>query len=337
MSRLGSPSPQEKVIVTGGAGYIGSVVAHKLHALGYDVTILDNLSTGDIRNVGSLRLIKMDLGDKESLFELFKKEDFQTCFHFAASTNAPESVGKPLFYFQNNTVNSLNLLQACQSSGVKRFILSSTAAVYGQQEASTMIDEEAPLAPINPYGLSKLQAEQILQNSFNCNDQNFLIFRYFNVAGASQNLNIGPRSQKSYPLIRIAAQCATGQRPSIQIYGTDFPTTDGTGIRDYIHIEDLAELHVLGLSYLKEQKTSQVFNCGYSTETSVKQVIDIAKRLGTQDFEVIETTPRPGDPYYSLANANKASQLLKWKPQFNNLETIIQSSIDWEQKLLLEQ
>ena len=322
----------EKILVTGGCGYIGSHVVRQLFEAGYEVVVYDNLSTGfaDALLHGEI-LIEGDLADTENLDALFSQYRFKTVLHFAAAIIAPESVSLPLKYYANNTRNTLNLLQACVKYGVEKFVFSSTAAVYGIPEGG-YASEGSLTAPINPYGTSKLMSEWMLRDTAFANPLKYVALRYFNVAGADPMARMGQRTPEATHLIKVACQAALGMRESISIYGTDYETSDGTGIRDYIHIEDLASAHLSALSYLENGGASTVVNVGYGRGSTVREVIDVVKRVSGVDLTVREETRRPGDPAMLVAVADRAQSLLGCKYRFNNLETIVRDAWQWEKK-----
>lgn len=319
------------VLVTGGAGYIGSHVVRQLGEAGYDIVIYDNCSTGFAESVLHGTLVLGDLADLNQLYQTFARYRFDAVLHFAASLVAPESVQQPLDYYSNNTRNTLNLLRCCETFGVKHFIFSSTAAVYGEPETNP-VTEKTPTDPINPYGASKLASEWILRDLGRASSLRYVILRYFNVAGADPGQRIGQRNPNASHLIRMACDAALGRRLGLRIYGTDFPTPDGTGIRDYIHVEDLATAHLDALHYLEAGEPSQVLNCGYGQGYSVRQVMERMKVISGVDFPVIETDRRPGDPACVIAKGDRIRQVLGWKPKFNDLDTILSSTLNWEIK-----
>lgn len=322
-----------RILVTGGCGYIGSHVVRQLTEAGHSVVVYDNLSTGfrDALLYGE-ELIVADLADHDALEDAFRRHDFTTVIHFAAAIVAPESVCLPLKYYGNNTRNTLGLLELCVQFGVCRFIFSSTAAVYGVPEGG-VASEEAALLPINPYGSSKLMSEWMLRDTANAHAMNYVALRYFNVAGADPLARIGQRTPDATHLIKIACQTALGQRPQAAIYGTDYPTPDGTGIRDYIHIEDLAAAHISALNYLYNGGESTVMNVGYGRGSSVREVLAVVKEISGVDFNVIEAARRPGDPACLVAKAERIGRLTGWQPRFDSLKTIVEDAWRWESKL----
>lgn len=322
----------DKILVTGGCGYIGSHVVRQLFEAGYQVVVYDNLSTGFADAlINNETLIEGDLADTEKLDSVFSQYRFKTVLHFAAAIIAPESVSLPLKYYSNNTRNTLNLLQAAVKHGVEKFVFSSTAAVYGIPEGGHA-SEESPTEPINPYGTSKLMSEWMLRDVAFAYPLKYVALRYFNVAGADPLSRMGQRTPEATHLIKVACQAALGMRESISIYGTDYETSDGTGIRDYIHIEDLASAHVSALFYLENGGASTVVNVGYGSGSTVREVIDVVKRVSGVDFQVIESYRRPGDPAMLVAVADRAQLLLGCRYRFNNLETIVRDAWQWEKK-----
>ncbi|GAB4553483.1 MAG: UDP-glucose 4-epimerase GalE [Pleurocapsa sp.] len=320
-----------KVLVTGGAGYIGSHTIKKLGEAGYKIVVYDNLSTGLASAILYGELIKGELRDTELLSSVFAQHQFDAVLHFAASISVPESLAKPLNYYANNTCNAVNLLQCCQKFGVNKFVFSSTAAVYGEIK-DYPVTELAPTVPINPYGRSKLMTETIIRDYAKASDLKYVILRYFNVAGADSSGKIGQNGKKATHLIKIACDAALGKRPQIDIFGTDYPTHDGTGIRDYIHVEDLAAAHVDALNYLKTASESQIFNCGYGKGYSVREVVSKVQEISGVNFPIVEAPRRLGDPACVVAAADKIRQVLGWKPQYDSLELIVSSALGWEKK-----
>ncbi len=322
-----------KILVTGGAGYIGSHVVKLLGKKGFEILTYDNLSTGHRWAVLYGDLIKADLADKETLRKVFKEFKPDAVMHFAASIIVPESVKNPLKYYRNNVVNTINLLEAMEEFGVKNFIFSSSAAVYGIPE-KIPISENAPLNPINPYGETKATVERILRDLANSKDNfRYVSLRYFNVAGADPEGKIGFAYPEATHLIIRALKVAKGEIEKLEIYGTDYPTPDGTCIRDYIHVMDIAEAHLIALEYLFDGGESGVFNCGYGHGFSVKEVVETVKKVTDREFKVIEAERRPGDPPFLVADNSKIKEKLQWKPKYDDLEFIIKTAWDWEKKL----
>ena len=319
----------QKVLVTGGAGYIGSHVVRQLGEAGYDVVVYDNCSTGSPQAVLHGELIIGDLKDSEHLWRVFSQHQFTAVLHFAASLSVPESVCYPLDYYANNTRNTLNLLRCCHNMGVKQIIFSSTAAVYGQP-ATVPVTESTPTEPINPYGRSKLACEWLIRDYAKASDLRYVILRYFNVAGSEPGGRLGQMLKDASHLIRVTCDAALQRRSGVQIFGTDFSTPDGTAIRDYIHVEDLAAAHLNALTYLEQGHDSQVLNCGYGQGYSVREVIERVKDISGVDFPVVEAERRLGDPACVIASADKIGRLLGWQPKYNDLDEIISTTLAWE-------
>jgi UDP-glucose 4-epimerase len=320
-----------KILVTGGAGYIGSHVVRLLTRDGRPVVVLDNLSTGFENAVLGAELVVGDTGDSEVVTRLLDEHKVDTVLHFAAHTIVPESVSDPLKYYGNNTCCTRNLLECCSKAGVKHFIFSSTAAVYGIPD-DTFCTEESPLSPINPYGTSKLMSEMMLRDLGKATDMRHVILRYFNVAGSDPDGRIGQSTEKATLLIKVAAEVAVGKREQLYVFGTDYPTDDGTGVRDYIHVDDLAEAHIKALDYLRKGGDSVTLNCGYGHGYSVREVIDAVNRVNGTPIKVKEEPRRAGDPPALIARADKAKELLGWEPRYDDLDFIVKTSLDWERK-----
>ncbi len=319
----------KKILVTGGAGYIGSHVVRHLGEAGYDVIVYDNCSTGSADSILYGELVIGDLADTELLYKVLSRNQFSAVLHFAASLIVPESVARPLDYYSNNTRNTLNLLQCCSLTGINKIIFSSTAAVYGEPE-KIPVTESTPTQPINPYGRSKLMSEWLIQDYAAVSDLNYVILRYFNVAGAEPSGRLGQISPNATHLIKVACDAALRRRPEIKIFGTDFHTPDGTAIRDYIHVEDLASAHLDALRYLEKGNQSEVLNCGYGQGYSVREVVERVKTISETDFPVIETKRRLGDPACVMAESEKIRKVLNWQPKYNQLDTIITTTLTWE-------
>jgi len=321
------------VLVTGGAGYIGSHMVLALCDSGERVVVLDDLSTGfDWAVDGRATLITGKIGDMELVGRLIAEHGVDAIVHFAGSIVVPESVTDPLKYYGNNTAASRNLIEAAVKGGVKHFIFSSTAAVYGNT-GSEAVSEDAVLKPESPYGRSKLMTEMMLADVAAAHPLKFGVLRYFNVAGADPGRRSGQSSPVATHLIKVAAQAALGQRKSMSIFGTDFPTPDGTGVRDYIHVTDLAKAHRLLLDYLRGGGESVTLNCGYGRGFSVREVIDTVKAVSGVDFEVVEGPRRAGDPAAIVAKADRLRSVLGWVPEHQPLEEIVSTALTWERCL----
>ena len=322
----------KKILVTGGAGYIGSHVVRQLGAAGEDVLTLDNLSTGFEAAVTAGELIVGDTGDAELLERLFAEHDIDTVMHFAAHTIVPESVADPLKYYRNNTASSRTLLEAANRHKVRNIVFSSTAAVYGIPEGAKA-SEDSPTQPINPYGTSKLMTEWMLRDLSAAGGPAYVALRYFNVAGCEPTGTIGQSTPKATLLVKVACEAATGRRPGVAIYGTDYPTPDGTGLRDYIHVEDLATAHLDALTYLRNGGESTVLNCGYGHGYSVREVLAAVERANGAALNISEEARRAGDPPELVAVAERIRDVLGWTPKLDNLDTIVRTSLDWERKI----
>ncbi|MEJ2470249.1 MAG: UDP-glucose 4-epimerase GalE [Desulfuromonadales bacterium] len=322
-----------RILVTGGAGYIGSHVVLALGDAGYDVLTYDNLSTGNRQAVLAGDLVVGDLADRNLLKQTIAAYRPDAVMHFAASIEVGESVIDPLKYYRNNSVHALNLLEAIAAADVGRMIFSSTAAVYGTP-AALPVDEQAPLQPINPYGASKMMTERFLADFSAANDRfRYVSLRYFNVAGADPQTRLGQDYTNPTHLITRALKTALGIFPKLQVFGTDYPTPDGTCVRDYIHVSDLAQAHLDALQYLNSGAPSEIFNCGYGHGFSVREVVDMARQVTGIDFAVEETGRREGDPAELIAGCEKIRALLNWQPRYDDLETILRTAWAWEQAL----
>jgi UDP-glucose 4-epimerase len=324
-----------KILVTGGAGYIGSHIVKTLGEKGYDIVVFDNLSYGHEWALLCGRLIKGDLDDKELLNDVFKDEKFDAIIHMAAFVVVDESIREPLTYYRNNFVNTLNLIGLCLKHSVNKFIFSSTAAVYGIPE-KVPVTEDMPLLPINPYGASKVMVERVIGDVSEVNDFRYVSLRYFNVAGADPLSRIGQARKDATHLITVALRTALGKKEHLNIFGTDYDTPDGTCIRDYIHVDDLAAAHVLSLEYLTAGGNSRVYNCGYGHGYSVKDVIDRVKHVTGVDLPVQPVDRRPGDPPVLVADTSKIKRELCWTPRYDDLDYIIRTAWEWEKTFSLK-
>ena len=324
------------ILVTGGAGYIGSHVLRQLRERGERVVVLDNLSTGYRSAVLGAPLVVGDTGDRDVVARVLAEHSIDTVLHFAAHTIVPESVSDPLKYYGNNTCATRNLLEQCDRAGVRHFVFSSTAAVYGIPEGG-LAAEGSPTVPINPYGLSKLMSEWMLRDLAAAASLRYVALRYFNVAGSDPGGRIGHTAPNATLLVKVACQHAVGLRPRVSVFGTDYPTPDGTGVRDYIHVEDLASAHLCALDYLRGGGESTTLNCGYGHGYSVREVLDMVCRVrGGQPLTVVEAPRRAGDPPSLVAVAERIRATLRWQPRHDDLETIVRTQFDWERRLLAD-
>ncbi|MEL7450145.1 MAG: UDP-glucose 4-epimerase GalE [Pseudomonadota bacterium] len=320
------------ILVTGGAGYIGSHVVRQLGAAGERIVTLDNLSTGFADSVLYGDFVQGDTGDRALVSGLLKDYKVKSVLHFAAHTIVPESVERPLKYYGNNTCSTRSLLECCTEAGVEHFIFSSTAAVYGIPESGT-IDENSPTAPINPYGGSKLMSEQMLRDLCAVTDLKSVVLRYFNVAGSDPGGRIGQSTAKATLLTKVACEAAVGKRSHVSIFGTDYPTPDGTGVRDYIHVEDLASAHLKALDYLRAGGETTTLNCGYGHGYSVRDVLEMVQKVAGEPLDIREEARRAGDPPTLVASAQRVREALGWEPEYDDLEVIVRTSLEWERKL----
>ena len=321
-----------KVLVTGGAGYIGSHVVRQLGEAGHDIIVLDNLSTGFRKAVLAGELVVGDVGDLDLLDQLFSKHQFDAVLHFAAKIVVPESVENPLKYYRNNSANTLGLIETCVHHSIKYFVFSSTAAVYGEPEKSQVVETD-PLLPINPYGASKMISERMLTDTAAASKLKYIILRYFNVAGADPEGRIGQSTPEATHLLKVACETALGKRPGMAIFGEDYATRDGTCIRDYIHVDDLARAHLDALDYLAAGNNSDILNCGYGGGYTVKEVIDTVRRISGNDFPVEIVERRAGDPPELIAGNDRIQKVLGWRPRHNDLEFIVRTAYEWEKKI----
>jgi UDP-glucose 4-epimerase len=318
------------VLVTGGAGYIGSHMVLELLDSGESVVVLDNLSTGFRWAVPTnATLVVGDVGDQDLVRSIVRKHGVKAIIHFAGSIVVPESVADPLGYYHNNTVKSRALMEVAVEMGIEQFIFSSTAAVYGNP-SEVPVREDAELKPMSPYGSSKLMTEIMLADVARAHNFRYVALRYFNVAGADPQGRTGQSTPNATHLIKVACEAALGKRPCIEVFGTDYPTEDGTCIRDYIHVTDLVRAHRAALRHLRDGGDSEIFNCGYSKGFSVLQVIDAVKRVSGADFEVRNAPRRAGDPAAIVAASDKIRVRLGWRPELDKLETIAAQALSWE-------
>ncbi len=322
-----------KVLVAGGAGYIGSHVVKALGVKGYDVVTVDNLSTGFRDAVLYGRFYECDLLDKDELSRIMEKEKPDAVLDFAALIVVPESVEKPLAYYRNNVIGTVNLLEVMHEHQVNKFIFSSTAAVYGILE-ETPIKEAAATIPINPYGHSKAMMEQVMKDYAHTSPLRYVALRYFNVAGADPDGQLGERKANATHLVTLATRAAAGKVAELRVFGTDYDTPDGTCIRDYIHVSDLADVHVAALEYLLQGGESETFNCGYGRGASVMDVVTAAKRVTGADFPVVLSGRRAGDPPALVADPGRIKEKLGWQAKYDDLDVIIKTAWEWEKNLL---
>lgn len=324
------------ILVTGGAGYIGSHAVIALIEAGYRVVVLDNLTTGNREMVDPrVIFVEGDTGDEALVKRILQEYAITTVMHFAASIVVPESVQNPLKYYHNNTLKSLVLIRACIESGVKYFVFSSTAAVYGLPKELPVTEETLP-NPLSPYGASKLMTERILQDVACAHPIKYIALRYFNVAGADPKGRVGQCSPNATHLIKVACEAALGQRPHLPVFGSDLPTKDGTGVRDFIHVSDLIDAHVLALKYLEQGGQSQILNCGYGHGFSVKEVAQGMEKVSGKKVLLKYEDPRPGDPPEVVSKADKIRKILNWTPKHNDLDFILKTAWEWECKRVQE-
>jgi UDP-glucose 4-epimerase len=320
------------ILVTGGAGYIGSHVVLQLRQRGAQVVVMDDLSKGYRQAVLDTPLVVGNVGDRQLVGQVLEEFGVSTVMHFAAHTIVPESVADPLKYYGNNTACTRNLLEVCVAHGVKQFVFSSTAAVYGMP-ASGVCGEDSLTAPINPYGTSKLMSEWMLRDVGAATDLRYVVLRYFNVAGSDPDCRIGQATPKATLLVKVACEAVVGKRAGVEIFGTDYPTKDGTGIRDYIHVHDLATAHINALDYLSGGGKSTTLNVGYGHGFSVREVLDSVQRIAGQKLTIQEQPRRAGDPPILIAKADRVRSTLSWRPQLDDLDKIVATSLRWERHL----
>jgi UDP-glucose 4-epimerase len=321
-----------QVLVTGGAGYIGSHVVLALGEAGHSVVVLDDFSTGRREAIpDGVVLVEGHAGDGELTTEIIESHRIEAVIHFAGSIVVPESVRRPLDYYQNNTCTSRNLLASCVAQGVRHFVFSSTAAVYGSP-ARVPVTEDTPTAPINPYGASKLMTEWMLRDTAAAHDLTYAALRYFNVAGADPQGRAGQSTPFATHLIKVACEAAVGRREQVELFGDDYDTPDGTCIRDYIHVSDLADAHVKAVEYLAAGGRNVVLNCGYGRGHSVREVLASVQRRAAKPFDVKQATRRPGDPAVLVADATRLRETLRWQPRFADLDAIVETALAWERR-----
>jgi UDP-glucose 4-epimerase len=325
-------APSHPVLVTGGAGYVGSHVVRRLREAGYPVVVYDDLSTGYPWAVPDAELIVAGLADHERLAGLFSARRFGAVLHFAARIRVEESVSDPVAYYRTNVAHALGLFELAARHRVAGVVLSSTAAVYGEPDLVPVV-ETTPLVPINPYGASKAMAERMLEDVAAAAGIGYAILRYFNVAGADPDARIGQATPAASHLIKVACETALGKRPRMCIFGTDYPTADGTCVRDYIHVDDLAAAHLDALRYLEGGGAPTVLNCGYGHGSSVREVIDSVRRVSGVDFPVEEAPRRPGDASTLIASDVRIREVLGWEPRHDDLDFIVRTAWRWEQRL----
>jgi UDP-glucose 4-epimerase len=329
------PLPKGAILVTGGAGYIGSHVVRQLGEAGERVVVIDNLGKGFRQAVTAGELVVADAGDYALVSRLMAAHGIDTVMHFAAHTIVPESVALPLKYYGNNTSSTRNLLQACIDNGVKNFVFSSTAAVYGMPEDG-YAGEDSPTRPINAYGTSKLMSEWMLRDVAAVNPLRYVALRYFNVAGSDPKGRIGQATPGATLLTKVACEAMVGKRPHVAVFGSDYPTPDGTGVRDYLHVEDLACAHLRALDYLRADGPSVTLNVGYGHGYSVREVLRMVEAVAGRPLTIREEPRRAGDPAYLVARADRIRAELGWQPSYDDLEAIVSSSLAWERRLLAD-
>ncbi len=321
------------ILITGGAGYIGSHAVLAFIDAGHGVVVLDNLSTGVRRAVpASVPFVRGDVGDGAVVADMIKRYGVGAVVHFAGSVVVPDSVANPLEYYRNNTASSRTLIQACVDAGVSRFLFSSSAAVYGAP-TRVPVAEDAPTVPINPYGASKLMTEWMLRDAAAAHALSYAALRYFNVAGADPAGRAGQSTPRATHLIKVACEAAVGKRPHIDVYGDDYDTPDGTCIRDYIHVSDLAAAHVAALAALTENRTNLVLNCGYGRGASVREVLAAVQKAADRPLDIRAAPRRPGDPPALVADVAAIRRTLSWSPAHDDLATIVRSALSWERRL----
>jgi UDP-glucose 4-epimerase len=323
---------KNSILVTGGAGYIGSHVALQLRERGERVVVIDDLSKGFPQAIFDTPLVVGNVGDRQLVGQVIAEHDVDTIMHFAAHTVVPESVAEPLKYYGNNTCCTRNLLEVCAAHGIEQFVFSSTAAVYGMPETG-VCEENTATAPINPYGTSKLMSEWMLRDLAAASALRYVALRYFNVGGSDPDCRIGQATPNATLLIKVACEAIIGKREGVSIFGTDYATPDGTGVRDYIHVHDLARAHLLALDYLRSGGAATTLNCGYGHGFSVREVLDSVQRVAGKSLRIREEPRRAGDPGLLIARAERIRQVLGWQPKLDDLDTIVRTALRWEEKL----
>ena len=327
---------KEPVLITGGAGYIGSHAVLAFREAGYPVVVLDHLSTGHRAAVpGDVAFVEGDISDLDTVVDILAEYRITAVVHLAASASVPESVRDPLLYYRNNSSASATLIRACVDGGVRRFIFSSTAAVYGIPR-EIPVSEDAPTAPINPYGSSKLVTEWTLRDAAAAHDFRYVALRYFNVAGADPKGRAGQFGRNAAHLIKVACAAAVGLHDHVAVFGTDYDTADGTCVRDYIHVSDLADIHVAALRDLETGGGSRVFNCGYGRGFSVREVLETVRAVAGVSLDVREGPRRAGDPPALVADTPRIREALQWSPRYDDLDFIVRTALSWERKLARE-
>ena len=322
-----------RVLVTGGAGYIGSFVVRHLLDAGHSPVVFDSLYSGHRWAAQEAELVVGDLGDRRQLEGMLGTRSFDAAVHCAAHIWVGESVRNPAKYYFNNTSNAIRLFELCAQYGIRNVVFSSTAAVYGEPAGVDVIPETTPLAPINPYGASKMMAERVLRDVAAAADLRFAILRYFNVAGADAEARIGEATPDNSHLVKVACETALGLRPGMRVNGTDYPTPDGTCVRDYVHVDDLARAHVAALDHLAAGGEPLTLNCGYGHGFSVREVIDAVRRVTGAEFPVEVGPRRPGDPPVLVAATAKIRETLGWEPRHDDLDYIVATAWRWERRL----
>ena len=327
---------EENILITGGAGYIGSHVSKFLKKNHFNPIVIDNLSTGNKKLIKYGNFIKCDISNKRIITKVINDYNIKSVIHFAAFIQVEESVKNPYKYYYNNSIKTINFIKTCIKNKIENFVFSSTAAVYGIPK-EIPVSENSTLNPINPYGKSKMISEMFLKDiSQTTENFRYVALRYFNVAGADREGELGQIYKKPSHLITLALKTALGEYPMLKIFGTDYDTKDGTAIRDYIYIEDLADAHLKALKFLEQKRKSGIYNCGYGKGYSVKEIVNTVKRITGKDFKVINSKRRAGDPPMLIANSEKIKKELGWKPKFDNIELIIDTAFKWEKKLMEE-